>query len=391
MRHEKEKNFIIKEIFPLTRKDSKYYHLIIVTKNGLRVYISFSVEYTNEEILNEKKILEKNKNLIYRYRPTKEYSIVLKPLPEPTNSTIFEHSSNERAFRLLTERTNKQIFFVDHKFIIFYKDEFKKKSFLDVVEFEDNSYIKSDLSNSTIAEITQVRNTENVINILNLDFSREVHGFFKNKNIEGYSENFLDFSSLLKRPDEDNEIILSPGVNFLDAENCVSLENMHRFSKQIFEIPEQYILFTSSGLIYVSKRRPIDELFKIILDNQEFNNPKSIFSNDFLIFLNKFGISETAYMLLVIFTNYNMKFNYFEENNFMNFNTESSNPVNSSVDRENVSPNAGSNLLMRTVKNNDSYMKIAFDLYVKLLDYLAVSNNPESEGFERFEKGSKFF
>jgi len=149
IRQEKEKCFIIKEIFPLTRKDSKYYHLVIVTKNGLRAYISFDIEISNEKIENEEIKIEKNPNLIYRCRPTMKYSIVLKPLPEPTNSSAFDFKANERGFRLLpsaAERAEKQVFFLDHKFVLFYKDEFKKQGFLDVVEFDDTVNLKADCS-----------------------------------------------------------------------------------------------------------------------------------------------------------------------------------------------------------------------------------------------------
>lgn len=149
LRQEKEKNFIIKEVFPLTRKDSKYYHLVLITKNGLRAYISFDVEITNEAIENEEIKNEKNPNLIYRCRPTMKYSIILKPLPEPTNSSAFEYKSSDRAFRLLSaaaEKAEKKVFFVDHKFVLFYKDEFRKQGFLDVVEFDDTVNLKADLN-----------------------------------------------------------------------------------------------------------------------------------------------------------------------------------------------------------------------------------------------------
>lgn len=449
MRQDKEKNFVIKEVFPLTRKDSKYYHLILITKNGLRVYISFDIEISNEPIENEDLKLELNPNVIYRCRPTMKYSIIIKPLPEPTNSKAFEFRPQDRAFRLLvsdTDRNEKNVFFADHKFILFYKDEFRKQSFLDIIEFDDTVNIKSDLNfvvnrnlgisgsgafaprllangeslNGNIANnsnnfaerslfgynntgssdqiIGGFKNVENILNIFNFDYSKEIHGFYRNQGNKGRSENFLDFSNLLKS--------IGNALNLLDSENFISVEFMNRFSKQIFDIPEQYILFTSSELIFINKKRPIDELFKIILDSEGMENSKNPLPNDFIIFLNKFGLSETSYMLLIIFVNYNMKFNYYEDEQ------SSGNPsidglgeakefsekinknyvdrmdiINRSVDNTSIiGPTIASgktHTFMRQIKNNENFMKKAFDFYLRLIDFdTLVFNKNIQIGFE---------
>jgi len=180
MRQEKENNFIIKEIFPLTRKDSKYYHLILITKNGLRAYISFDVEVSTEKIENEDIINEKNPNLIYRCRPTMKYSIMLKPLPEPTNSSAFEYhyqTSQRAAFQLLSAAANekdaKKVFFVDQKFVFFYKDEFKKQGFLDIVEYDDTVNLKADLNVGNIRNAYAADATNNV----SFNFNRRINLF----------------------------------------------------------------------------------------------------------------------------------------------------------------------------------------------------------------------
>jgi len=420
MRQEKEKNFVIKDIFPLTRKDSKYYHLIIVTKNGLRAYISFDIEITDEFIENESTKIQKNKNLIYRCRPTMKYSIVLKPLPEPTNANLFDYRLQDRAYKLFSsaaEKNEKQILFVENKFVLFYKDEFKKQSFLDIIEFDDTVNLKNEFSSNNSNEdnysnlnINQTgynynniaqfdspynminndkspgfKNVENIINILNFDFNKEIHGFYKINNSQKLkTEKFLDFSSLLKNDDKP-----PLKANYSDSDNIVSIDYMNRFSKQIFEVPEQYILFTSSDLIYINKKRPIDELFKILLENELNENPKNnILNNDFIIFLNKYGLSETAYMLLVIFVNYNMKFNYYEGINYENM--SESNKIYSDNYNKNLiesdilnhsnltNLNIGtSNYYMRQIKNSEGIMKKAFDHYIKLIDFDTLSLNKD--------------
>jgi len=175
---------------------------------------------------------------------------------------------------------------------------------------------------------------------------------------------------------------------------------MNRFSKQIFEIPEQYILFTSSELIFLNKKRPIDELFKIIFDSEEIENLKTPLPNEFLTFLNKYGISETSHMLLVIFTNYGLKFNLYQEDSqnttrnaaanfdvFCKSNNEnlekfSNDFLYAGMDTVNSNYSAGigersmarpaehgslSNF-MRQFKNNECIMKKAFDFYMRLID-----------------------
>jgi len=433
MRQEREKNFVIKEIFPLTRKDSKYYHLVLVTKNGLRAYISFDIEITNEYIENEEKIIQKNKNLIYRCRPTMKYFIVLKPLPEPTNANLFDHRLQDRANKLLssaTEKSEQQIFFVENKFVMFYKDEFKKKSYLDIIEFDDNINLKNQFVNDSNFNgvnliypnlnlnqnfsnpnyynyfdnenpyyvnndertLPGYRNIENIINILNFDFNKEVHGFNKiNNNYKTKTDNFLDLSSLLKNFDKGIS-----KANFLDSDNFISIEYMNRFSKQIFEIPEQYILFTSSELIYVNKKRPIDDLFKILSESEVNENSKNTLNNEFISFLNKYGISETAYMLLIIFVNYNMKFNHYEENSddISETNKQFSekynkNPFEMDIINSSNLTNINyknTNNFMRQIKNNDMIIKKAFDYYLRLIDFdTIIINKDMPKGYENQE------
>lgn len=444
MRQEKERNFIIKEVFPLTRKDSKYYHLILVTKNGLRAYISFDVEINDDPIKNESSILEKNPNAIYRCRPTMKYSIILKHLPEPTNSNLFDYRTQDKGFRILADKSfERQMFFLDQKFILFYKDEFKKQSYLDIIEFDDTINLKSDLNSAANKNFPQssyniaydsynyynsygssspsaeaFKNSENITNVMSFDYTKEIHGFFRNSGNTGKSDHFMEISNLLKSNAERSQDSTSvPAfVNFLDSDNFISVECMNRFAKQIFEIPEQYIVFTSSELIFLNKTRPLDELFKILLESEDIQNNKIPLTNDFIIFLNKYGISETAYMLLAIFTTYNLKFNFYE-NNIMasssgfnpfvkpfpdskltsekfNKNVNSMDIVSSSVDVlssssfKNININTGKALsFLRQIKNNELIMKKAFDYYMRLLDFDTICLNEQIQGFDAREQG----
>ena len=167
--------FIIKDFFPLNRKNSKYFHVIITTKNNFRAYISFNTEINNEPIENEIDKLIKNKNSINRNRPTMNWSLSIKIIPEMTNANSTynnfgnfynENSGNENysknfynkgglsgtpgaqiggvtgtpsgqsggLFRTPSGGLQKfgqnffdhKLFFLDQKFLIFYKDELKE-------------------------------------------------------------------------------------------------------------------------------------------------------------------------------------------------------------------------------------------------------------------------
>lgn len=179
---------------------------------------------------------------------------------------------------------------------------------------------------------------------------------------------------------------------------------MNRFSKQIFEIPEQYILFTSSDLIFINKKRPIDELFKIILESEGIENLKNTLPNEFVNFLNKYGISETSFMLLVIFSNYALKFNLYEDSlNMQNFgfvkakeNSEKLSKDFYGVDFLSSSGfgdrNAASaaqlgrtNTFIRQIKNNENFMRKAFDFYMRLIDYETVVASGKSLQLEAID------
>lgn len=239
------------------------------------------------------------------------------------------------------------------------------------------------------------KTTETITNIMNFDFIKEIHGFCRNSKYTSKSDNFLDFASLLK----------TDGCfrsHYLDSDEFVSVDYMNRFAKQIFEVPEQYILFTSSDLIFLNKKRPIDELFRIILESEGIENTKNPLPNEFVNFLNKYGITETSYMLLVIFANYGIKFNLYDDAayslnpSFDGFadakaNMEKFNKNLFGMDIVNLSGagSAGLNVsnlgsaaalgttvtFVRAVKNNEGIMKKAFDFYMRLIDFDTVVNS----------------
>jgi hypothetical protein len=358
----RENNFIILDIYPTTRAESKSYNLVIVTKMGLRAYIKFDPYFSNapiKDIKDEERMLEFDKNSIYRIRPSMRYTIILKQIPEPSNATIIQGNEFDPALRALHRAfTYNQIFYLERKFFIFYKDDTKKRAYIDVVEYEESDQVKLQ---EQFSHLNLYRSKETISNILKFNFNKEVYAMLKVPYSQRSSQLDFDSSSLLKLIDYEN--IQPRNLNYLDVMNeHLSYLCMHTFAKQLFLPPEEIMVMTSSELVTVSKMRPIDNLFKIILD---IDNPNEPLSDEFLTFLQEYGISETAFMLLTIMSNRSFVFyRKFEETVIHDTSAITESHVNKS------------NILMMDsteIKNNERTSNFAQILFFKLIEF-AVSN-----------------
>lgn len=340
----KELNFTILDIYPITRKDSKYFNLVIITKNGLRAYIALDTYYSSKRIENEEQILEKDANKIYRYRPQMKYSMIIRQIAEPSNATIIEESEGDRAMKALQKHLIfNQIYYLEKRYFIFYKDEFKNRSYIDMIEFEENNLIRQDHTNILMGE---VKNKEVISNVLKFDIKKEIYNIQKLP-----STGIYDLNNLLKNIDYENN--MPANINFLDSNEHYSYSSMHLFANQMFYAPEEYLVMTSSELIYLSKLRPIDTLYTILNTLDHTGT-----SNDYIYFINEYGLCEAAAMLLNIMCNKNMIFYQKVEQT-----------VHHPVDEVNI--NISNILLMDNteIKNTDKIMDIATNQFVKLIEY----------------------
>jgi hypothetical protein len=266
-------NFNIMDIFVLTRVESKSYHLVIITKNGIRAYISFDSNYVES-------LGDNISHINYPHRPVFRYTMILKHFGEPSigielNDNPFVGSVVQSKILKMFQFSN-QVFYLDNRFMLFYKDEVKNKKYLDVVEYEETNVIKHDQT-----DIKEFRNKEIFYNILATDISKELY------NVQRVYTPNEDLGNLIKNIEYEN--LIPRDLKFVDSIEHYNVACMSSYCKQFFSFPEEFIISTSSQLISVIKLRPMDILLES-LDNEEL----------FDKFINDFGIYETSTMLLDI-------------------------------------------------------------------------------------------
>ena len=356
----KDTSFVISDIQPITRKDSKYHNLVIITKNGMRVYIAFDTVYSDVKIKNEEQITEFDKNKIYRLRPTMKYTMILKLIPEPSVGTIIEGIETDSSLKALMRNfVYNQIFYVDKKFMVFSKDEYKNRSYVDMVEYEDSTLVAE--RSEQYIHINSCKET--VVNVLKFDIKKQLYSVQK---LPPKLMN-LDMSNLFKIIENDN--FIPSDINFLDSNEHVSLSCMHSFATQMFLQPNEILAMTSSELIIISKLRPIDLLFRIITEKDPANE-----SIEFTNFIKEYTISETSFMLLTIMCNRNFTF----YKNIDEANSKGDDVINTS--------NIPSNDLIE-IKNNNKIIDVATKLYLKLISLtLDVINSNILQQKEKVER-----
>lgn len=320
--------------------------------------------------------MEIDKNKIVRNRPSMRYSMIIKQIAEPSNATIIDEIEGDRALKLLQKHlTYNQVFYLEKKFFIFYKDDYKKKSFIDIIEYEENNLIKQDeSSNLTHAHF---RNKEIISNILKFDINKEVYSIQKIPSTLKHQSHEFDISNLFKETEYEN--LVPRNINYLDSNENFSCSCMHIFATQMFSAPEETVVMTSSELVYLSKLRPIDLLFKILTESDS----TTAFDYDYSNFINDYGLNETAVMLLTIMSNRNFIFYRKYEETIVN----ESHSENNLITNVNVS----SILMMDTneVKNNDKLIDIATNNYVKLIDVAFQTFNINLKGVNVSDDGKK--
>lgn len=399
-----ENGFIISDIFPLCRKYSKYFHLIITTKNGYRAYISLNTEIDNSPINNEVDKLIRNKNSIYRHRPTMNWSFSIKIIPENfinTDDRGFEMLSNrnfqtpynpfekrENEFYSQSQNFNKffeyknsnfnnsdsnvfnylylkekskekklqenKMFFLDQKFVIFYKDDLKKRSFLDLLEFEEKGLEKFKLQNQdndreenfdgknfeensngknlerkyeksmgrnygpnfaqnfsssnfpkNLRKNIEGNSIENIFNLINFDYRKEVFGFYrnytsnnneifhnKNSKITNITDNISDLSYLYKNknPLEKKSLLNGFNINNQGGENFI--EKQKKFS-EFLKIPSDKNFMDSDSKTSIEY---MNNISKQIFENDE---KYIILTSGEIIFFNKIRPIDKLYKIII--------------------------------------------------------------------------------------------
>lgn len=303
--NKKDQNYMIVDAIPLTRSDFKNTQLLLITKNGYRVYVQFYTSNEETTIKDFTVINEIDSNLIYQKRIIAESSYFIKPIPEPNTYDLLQTETEIHTYI-------KKIFYIDKKTFICYDDETNKRSYIDVIEPDGKLLNKKEVE---FFNSSNESNKEIKTNVLCFP-CREIYHIEKLPEKSSVLE--CDLFSLLKRSNYSN--FLFPNIKFLDLTLHYSYTCMHENSTQIFLGPEEYVITTSVEAIYLMKLRPIDLLFSVITDV----NDNCSFEN----FIFQYGIYETTFMLIYMISNIGFVFydkkqqNLTKDNSLLNYTQE---------------------------------------------------------------------
>jgi hypothetical protein len=130
-------------MFIADRKESKYFELVLITKLGLRAYVSF--EY--EEIKMSLKPVEviNHFNLVYQLPRKKNFLIFLKYTPEHSKHLILDNNYYKKQPKPAKDLFFDQITFIGKDFFVFFHDNLENHSFLKIIQQDQSMGIKSHL------------------------------------------------------------------------------------------------------------------------------------------------------------------------------------------------------------------------------------------------------
>ena len=375
-----QRNNTIVDITPLTRDKFKDYQLIVIKRNGNKLFLRFNTYIEDSVIKNQENILSFNNSAFCRERITDRYTSVLKKIPYSNyNQSILYDMINYFPFSTFCLFKQKNIM-----------NENNEEYILNVIDDNLSSIAKKEnlkLSNQynglTETEQTIFKSSTN---------SKKIFSIIK---ISDYNlEDCCDLGNLLKF--SSNGFYISDNTSYIDdgLNETVSYNCMHEYAKQLFYSPEEIGILFSDEFVIFKKLRPIDKLIEIIqnkninnniIDNissynnsneiintnsfntrSRINNPlqinrKSLIYQEFKKFVNIHGYIETSVMLLNIITNTN--FCYYIKNSIINPNNMNyENNINiNNLRKYYLNPNS-----LIKIKNENQLMNMAQEYLFKL-------------------------
>lgn len=358
-----EKSNIIIDIAPLTRDKFKDYHLLVIKRNGHKLFLKFNTFLDDSILPNQDKILQFNKSAFCRERITDRFISVFKKIPN----------------KLVNKRNNTILYDMINYF-----------PFSTFCFYKNNSINVNDPNKEYILKVVE-DNFSEISKKENVRFGNQSEGLKETEQIlfRSSSSNTKKLCSIIKLSDYNIEDTCGLGnllknsskyynMKYIDNNNnglmdAVSYNCMTEYSKQLFYPPEEFALLFSDEFVIYKRLRPIDILIEImkykninnniseeddisdvysnydnnIITNEingsnsnvrrnkksmpplfgrnKFNDPfqnnrESIILNNFKEFITKHGYIETSVMLLNIITNNNFCYyikNYIENPNNM--------------------------------------------------------------------------
>ena len=354
-----QKSNTIIDITPLTRDKFKDYHLLVIKRNGNKIFLKFNTFLDDSIIKNQDEILKFNNSAFCRERITDRFISVLKQIPISGNKN---KNNNQLLYDMINYFPFSTFYYYNKKSL---NNEILGEYVLKVIEDDFSNIAKKEnmrlsSQNEGLKETEQLlfrttSNTKKLFSIIKLsDYNIEdtcgLGNLLKNSG-SNYNTRYID--------NNNNGIM-----------EAVSYNCMNDYTKQLFYSPEEIAMLFSGEFIIFKKLRPIDTLIEIMqykninknliddenndiinISSQEnnlisneisynnsnkqrkvsmpslfrrknkLNNPfqinrETIILNNFKEFINKHGYIETCVMLLNIITNNN--FYYYTKNNIEN-------------------------------------------------------------------------
>ena len=388
-----QKNNIIVNITPLTRDKFKDYQLIVIKRNGNKLFLRFNTYIDDSNINNQESILSFNTSAFCRERITDRYSSVLKKIPFSNyNLNVTNNSFTINNQNILYDMIN---YFPFSTFCLFKQknsmNENSEEYTLNVIEDNFSSIAKKEnlkLSN----QLDGLNETEQII----FKSSTDTKKIFSIIKLSDYNlEDSCNLGNLLKFSSNgffisDNTSYIDDGLNEIISYNC-----MHEYARQLFYSPEEIGILFSDEFVIFKKLRPIDKLIEIIQNknvnnnfvenirsfsnsneiinnslmsrsNNRLNNPlqinrQSLMYQEFKKFANIHGYIETSVMLLNLITN--TDFYYYIKNSIINPNDMNyTNNLNiNDLRRYYLNPNS-----LIKIKNESQLMNLAKEYLFKL-------------------------
>ena len=388
-----QKNNIIVDIAPLTRDKYKDYQLLVIKRNGNKLFLRFNTFIDDSYIKNQENILSFNNSAFCRERITDRYVTVSKQIPF-SNMNLNNTIDKDIPYKpnVLYDMIN---YFPFSTFCLFKQkniiNENSDEYILNVIEDNLSSVAKKEnlkLSN----QLEGLKETEQIIFKSSTD-SKKLFSIIK---LSDYNlEDCCDLGNLLKF--SSNGFFINDNMKYIDdsLNGIVSYNCMHEYARQLFYSPEEIGMLFSDEFVIFKRLRPIDKLIEIIQNkninnnmienisnfnnssdprysntilsrSNKLNNPlqinrKTLLYQEFKNFVDIHGYIETTVMLLNIITNNN--FCYYIKNSIINPNDMNyNNNLNiNDLKRYYFNPNS-----LIKIKNENQLMNTAQEYLFKL-------------------------
>ena len=401
-----EKSNVIIDIAPLPRDKFKEYHLLVLKRNGHKLFLKFNTYLDESIIKNENELLKFNSSALCKERIVDRFITAIKQIP----ISKYYNFANNRNPIILYDMIN----YFPFSTFCYYKikninDENFDEYILNVIEDDFRSVAQKE--NLRFSQNEGLKETEELIFKSNTK-TKKLDSIIK---LSDYNlEDPCGLGNLLKN--SSNNIFLDKNLKYLDEglNDCVSYNCMNEYAKQLFYSPDEFGMLFSDEFIIFKKFRPIDILIEIIqyknyknkllnendniinssdisnnsakdfmpnlISNEksfsykkrqsltsfmaqknkinspfQINRPKQIMVK-FKQFILMHGYIETSIMLLNIITNNN--FNYFSRINIYN---NGDNSLNNNLQRDYFNP-----YISRRFKNDNLLMELGLEYFMKL-------------------------